>query len=138
MGFFTNDNWARENYPTYKPHASSTVSGDVAAHAQRDNKYVYHNKIYYVFDKAYTAPSDPSSPVKYSIAVFDEEEEPREDEPIEDVASGKRVPWPCDVYDVQGRRVARHETPQTLLKNNPSLPQGVYLFGGRKVVVTKR
>lgn len=129
VGFFTNDNWARENYPTYKPHNSSTVSGEVATHAQRNNKYVYHNKIYYVFAKNYVAP------VKYSIAVFDEEEEPREDEPIDESVGKKRVPWPCDVYDVQGRRVAKHETPQTLLKNNPSLPKGVYIFGGRKVVV---
>lgn len=135
VGFFTNDNWARENYPTYKPHSSSSVSGEVATHAQRNNKYVYHNKIYYVFAKDYVAPTDPSSPVKYSIAVFDEEEEPREDEPIDESVGKKRVPWPCDVYDVQGRRVAKHETPQTLLKNNPSLPKGVYIFGGRKVVV---
>ena len=134
VGFFTNDNWARENYPTYKPHNSSTVSGEVATHVQRNNKYVYHNKIYYVFAKDYVAPTDPS-PVKYSIAVFDEEEEPHEDEPIQETVTGKRVPWPCDVYDVQGRCVARHETPQTLLKNNPSLPKGVYIFGGRKVVV---
>ena len=135
VGFFTNHNWARETYSAYRAHEGSysgagVSPGTVAGEGQRNNKYVYHNKIYYV----YSVPGSSKS-VRYSIAVFDEEEEPYEEKPIEDVTTGKRVPWPCDVYDVQGRCVARHETPQTLLKNNPSLPKGVYIFGGRKVVV---
>ena len=47
----------------------------------------------------------------------------------------KKTPWPCDVYDLSGRKVATHETPQTLRQNNPGLPKGVYIFGHTKVVV---
>jgi hypothetical protein len=45
------------------------------------------------------------------------------------------VPWPCDVYDLAGRRVASQETPATLLKNHPNLTKGVYIFGGRKMII---
>ena len=45
------------------------------------------------------------------------------------------TPWPCDVYDLQGRRVARNETPATLRHNHPGLPKGVYIFGHLKVVI---
>ena len=101
-------------------------TGTVATDGQRSNKYVYHNKIFYVYD--YAAPS----PARYSIAIFDEtgiEELPFFDEVTDD------VPWPCDVYDLQGRKVASHETPATLLLNHPGLPKGVYIFGGRKMII---
>ncbi len=129
VGFFTNDNWARETSPGYKAHNDSYPStASVASHSERNNKYVYHNKIYYVFDKAYSAPAAP----RYAIAIFDDIEE--EDEPIEDTAT-ESYPWPCDVYDTQGRLVAKDETPETLRKNYPFLPRGIYIFAGRKIVV---
>lgn len=127
VGFFTNDNWARETYSGFKPHTGSYPStATVATHSERNNKYLYHNKIYYVLDKSYSAPA------RYSIAIFDEtgiEEQPLFDEVTDD------VPWPCDVYDLQGRKVASHETPATLLLNHPGLPKGVYIFGGRKMII---
>ena len=132
VGFFTNDNWARETAPTKKAHTGSYPnSGEatlVATHSERNNKYLYHNKVYYVLDKSYSAPA----PARYSIAIFDEtgiEELPFFDEVTDD------VPWPCDVYDLQGRKVASHETPATLLLNHPGLPKGVYIFGGRKMII---
>jgi len=129
VGFFTNDNWAREDYSGYKAHTGSYPStATVATDGQRSNMYVYHNKIFYVYDYKYTAPS----PAHYSIAIFDEtgvEELPFYDEVSDD------VPWPCDVYDLAGRKVASQETPATLLHNHPSLPKGVYIFGGRKMII---
>ena len=130
VGFFSNDNWARESYSGYKAHSTSYAAvgtaGTVADHGQRSNKYVYHNKIYYVLDKAYSGPA----PSRYTITIFGDEEE-------EEIENGviEQHPWPCNVYDLQGRRVATNETPQTLRRNYPSLPQGVYIFGGKKVVV---
>ena len=129
VGFFTNDNWARETAPTRKAHTGSYPStATVADHSERNNKYLYHNKVYYVLDKSYSAPA----PARYSIAIFDEtgiEEQPLFDEVTDD------VPWPCDVYDLPGRKVASHETPATLLLNHPGLPKGVYIFGGRKMII---
>ena len=131
VGFFTNDNWARETAPTKKAHTGSYPStATVADHSEleRNNKYLYHNKVYYVLDKSYSAPA----PARYSIAIFDEtgiEEQPLFNEVTDD------VPWPCDVYDLQGRKVASRETPATLRLNHPGLPKGVYIFGGRKMII---
>ncbi len=123
VGWYTNDNWARESAPTADARS--------ATHSQRSNKYVYHNKVYYVYNDSYSAPS------KFNIAIFDEEEyfEEEEDKPIDETVGKKNVPWPCDVYDLQGRLIAEDETPQTLRRNNPSLKPGVYIFGKMKVVV---
>lgn len=122
VGFFVNDNWARENY--------SGATANSATDAQRNNKYVYHNKVYYVLDQAYVAPTPAR---EYVIALFDEEEP--EDEPIQETVTKKNVPWPCRVYDLQGRLIADKESPETLLINHPSLQPGIYIFGDRKVVV---
>ena len=139
VGWYTNDNWARENHPELIAHTDSypktaSVATDAVTDgkSERDNKYVYHNKVYYVLDET------PSSGAReFNVAVFDEEWETEEEDdgPIDESVGKKRVPWPCDVYDVQGRRVARNETPETLRHNNPSLPKGVYIFGGKKVVI---
>jgi hypothetical protein len=129
VGFYTNDNWARETYYDFKAHSGSyPTEATVATDAQRSNTYVYNNKVYYVLDQSYSAPA----PARYSIAIFDEtgiEELPFFDEVTDD------VPWPCDVYDLQGRKVASRETPATLRLNHPGLPKGVYIFGGRKMII---
>lgn len=117
VGWYTNENWAREN------HSGCTSS--TATDEQRNNKYVYHNKVYYPF-----TPISLSR--KHIVAIFDDLDE--EEQPI-DITNTSDVPWPCDVYDLAGRRVAENETPATLLKNHPALSKGVYIFGGRKVVV---
>ena len=116
VGFYTNENWTREADNAYEATART------AADNQRNNKYVYHNKVYYLY-------SSPAPARRHIVAIFD-----GVDEPI-DVVDRQDVPWPCDVYDLQGRRVAENETPGTLLKNHPALTKGVYIFGGRKVVV---
>lgn len=136
VGWFTNDNWARESHPEHKAHLGSyPKTADVATHTERNNKYVYHNKVYYVLNDTYNAPT---SSAKFNIAIFDEEfeiEEEEEDMPIDESIGKKHTPWPCNVYDLQGRLIAEDETPQTLRRNNPSLKPGVYIFGTVKVVV---
>ena len=132
VGWFTNDNWAREVYPLLKAHTDNYPSTATVAtddNGKRSNKYVYHNKVYYVL----TEP--PVSPSKFNIAIFDEENEEPEDEPIQETVTKKNVPWPCRVYDLQGRLIADKESPETLLINHPSLQPGIYIFGDRKVVV---
>jgi hypothetical protein len=137
VGWFTNDNWAREDAPTKKAHIGSYPDiGNgtlVAADAsERSNKYVYHNKIYYVLNSSYSG----SAPSKFNVAIFDDDEAaPQDDEPIQETVTKKNVPWPCRVYDLQGRLVAEYETPQTLRKNFPQLLPGIYIFGDRRVVV---
>lgn len=118
VGWYTNENWARESH--------SDVTANTATDGERNNnKYVYHNKVYYPFTPI-------SSARKHIVAIFDDLDE--EEQPI-DITNTSDVPWPCDVYDLAGRRVAENETPATLLKNHPALSKGVYIFGGRKVVV---
>ncbi|MBR1687600.1 MAG: T9SS type A sorting domain-containing protein, partial [Prevotella sp.] len=56
------------------------------------------------------------------------------DEPIQESVRPQTL-QPCAVYDLQGRKVADRETPETLRQNHPNLPKGVYIFGGRKVIV---
>ena len=139
VGWYSNDNWARaeENgsdiFSVYKPHEDSyPESATVATDAQRSNKYVYHNKVYLL-----TSLAGEVTPTRHIVALFDDEDWPEEedDKPISDDVTRSNVPWPCDVYDLQGRKVAENETPQTLLVNHPGLTKGVYIFGGRKVVV---
>lgn len=137
VGWFTNDNWAREDYPEYMAHTDSYAAdgteGTVALDAHRSNKYVYHNKVYYVLNDTYLG----SAPAKFDIAIFYDEDlmEEEEDKPIDESVGKKKNPWPCRVYDTLGRLVAEYETPETLLKNYPSLKPGVYIFGNMKVVV---
>ena len=119
VGFYKNDNWARESY--------NGATGRTATDSQRDNKYVYPNKVYY--------QTEVAAGTRSWQVVFDDN-----DGGTRSVASGidnaeGQAPWPCDVYDLQGRKVAQQETPATLRKNHPSLERGVYIFAGRKVVV---
>ena len=117
VGWYTNENWARE---TYHDATARTATDD-----QRNNKYVYHNKVYYPYTILSPAP-------KHIIAIFDDV--PKEFDPYVDTVTDD-VPWPCDVYDLSGRKVASNETPATLLLNYPELAKGVYIFGGRKMVI---
>ena len=156
VGWYVNDNWARESYSgytdgtykAYKAHeqqypAAATAAfpggGTVATDTERSNLYVYHNRAFLVIDHPLqTTTPDPSRDGRHIVALFDGDEPPavewQQDRPIDD-ASAAPAPWPCDVYDLQGRRVAENETPATLRRNHPRLRPGVYLFAGRKVVV---
>lgn len=119
VGWYTNHNWARESAPTATAR-TATDDDD-----QRNNKYVYHNKVYYPY-------TIPSSAPRHIIAIFDDV--PKEFDPYVDTVTDD-VPWPCDVYDLSGRKVASNETPATLLLNHPELAKGLYIFGGRKMVI---
>ena len=152
VGFYTNENWWRGH--TYTPSSGGTESeihDNTLAHAhwstarnatsqQRNNKYVYHNKAYFVYD---WAPGGGGGGAKPRLAVIfdgdeDYTEEPEmQEEPEEPIFTEQENtdPWPCDVYDLQGRRVARNETPEGLRRNHPGLPRGVYIFGNKKVIV---
>jgi hypothetical protein len=139
VGWYTNENWARETYPQLKAHTGSyaAIGTDetVATDAERDNKYVYHNKVYYPYTLVGSAKR------RHIVAIFDGEEELEELEEAEKPEepeiqqTSDSNPWPCDVYDLSGRRVARNETPETLRHNHPGLPKGVYIFGRKKVIV---
>ena len=139
VGWYTNENWMRgygsiSDGKTTNDGTSAAAflaTARTAVDAQRGNAYVYHNKAYLL----YTSSASPAQ--EHLVVIFegDEwEEELPEDEDIEDTVK-KKTPWPCDVYDLSGRKVATHETPQTLRQNNPGLPKGVYIFGHTKVVV---
>lgn len=134
VGWYTNDNWARETWSGYKAHegsysAATASPGTVATDDQRSNLYVYHNKVYYPYKK-----QGSGSKQLHIIALFDDVE-PAEPEDPESRQVSDSTPWPCDVFDLQGRRVAKNETPETLRRNNPGLPKGVYIFGHKKVTI---
>ncbi|MBP3214159.1 MAG: hypothetical protein J6M19_04905 [Bacteroidaceae bacterium] len=139
VGWYTNENWMR-GYGSISDgkttndgsrEAAFLATPSTTTEAQRDNAYVYHNKAYLL----YTSGGSGAKERFTVIFEGDEwEEELPEDEDIEDTVK-KKTPWPCDVYDLSGRKVATHETPQTLRQNNPGLPKGVYIFGHTKVVV---
>ena len=141
-GFYINENWWRGHYGSTLVSESLENDGSearsflatarTATEQQRENTYVYHNKMYYVYTPTGTDGTIP----RYVSIYFDGDPQPEEeeDEPIQNEVR-QNVPWPCDVYDLQGRKVAEQETPATLLKNYPQLSKGVYIFGGRKVIV---
>ncbi len=122
VGWYTNDNWARELAPEANARTATHNS-------QRSNLYVYHNKVYYPYEK-----QNSGSKQLHIIALFDDVE-PAEPEDPESRQVSDSSPWPCDVFDLQGRRVAKNETPETLRRNNPGLPKGVYIFGHKKVTI---
>ena len=139
VGFYSNENWFR-GHTGYSALTANDATLETAHLAtarnatdkQRSNKYVYNNKVYLVFDHSEgTAPARP-----WMVALFGDEQEMPDDRGIEDDRSAT-TPWSCAVYDLAGRRVAERETPSTLLQNHPMLTPGVYIFGGRKVVVRK-
>lgn len=157
VGFYTNENWWR-GHIEYSSVESSTAFEDEVSDAnkalqvhahwsdarnatslQRDNKYVYNNKAFYVYDWAAGSPTKDRPGI---VVLFGDEEDDSDNSENNDESEDTDFnedtdtsPWPCDVYDLQGRRVARNETPETLLKNNPGLPRGVYIFGHQKVFV---
>ena len=121
VGWYTNENWAREEH--------SDATARTATDGERSNFYVYHNKVYYPY-----TPIGSGAKQLHVIAIFDDMELPDPEDPETQQASYS-TPWPCDVFDLQGRRVAEMETPETLRRNHPNLPKGVYIFGHKKVTV---
>lgn len=142
VGWYTNENWKRGygegsiigesgDQPTTNDGtaaASFLATARNAVDVQRSNFYVYHNKVYYPYTK-----KNEGAKQLHIIALFDGVE--LEPEDPENHQSYESTPWPCDVFDLQGRRVAKNETPETLRRNNPGLPKGVYIFGHKKVTI---
>lgn len=149
VGFYTNENWQRGYFvANAAPNGVATqalfdaASADVkkvvdnthwakartATNAQRDNKYVYHNKVYYVFNKS-------SAPVKgdYFYFLFDDEEE--EQEPEEQLSEEQPAVPRYGVYDLSGRMIRTKEAVMngTWRRN---LKPGVYIVNGRKMTVS--
>ena len=100
----------------------------------RNNKYVYANKIYYLYTPPSPAPS-PSRELKRSpefIPVVFDDEEGEEDEPIEE--SLRQQVFNGCVYDLQGRCVATEE----MVKDGTwrrNLKHGIYILNGKKIYV---
>lgn len=142
VGWYTNENWKRGygegsiigesgDQPTTNDGtaaASFLATARNAVDVQRSNFYVYHNKVYYPYTK-----KNEGAKQLHIIALFDGVE--LEPEDPENHQSSESTPWPCDVFDLQGRRVAENETPETLRHNHPGLPKGVYIFGHKKVTI---
>jgi hypothetical protein len=97
----------------------------------RNNKYVYGNKIYYL----YTPPPGGSRELTRSpefIPVVFDDDEGEEDEPIEE--SLRQQVFNGCVYDLQGRCVATEE----MVKDGTwrhNLTHGIYILNGKKIYV---
>lgn len=120
VGFYKNANTNRE-------------SNETKTLWTRNNKYVYANKIYYL----YTPPAPSPSPSReltrspeFIPVVFDEDDDA--DEPIEE--SVKPQVFNGCVYDLQGRCVATEE----MVKDGTwrhNLKHGIYILNGKKIYV---
>lgn len=148
VGFYANKNWQRGYYDAsskenngvgtaelFEALSQSEQSVRIQSHwatarkatsEQRENKYVYHNRAYFVHDY------EPSSPgVKeddFFFFLFDDVEQPA----MEDGLLPLVPRW--GVYDLSGRLVRSREAVLngTWRRN---LPPGMYIVNGRKMPV---
>ena len=96
----------------------------------RNNKYVYGNKIYYLYSSPSGSRELTRSP-EFIPVVFDDDEG-EEDEPIEE--SLRQQVFNGCVYDLQGRCVATEE----MVKDGTwrhNLKHGIYILNGKKIYV---
>ena len=154
VGFYTNENWQRGYFPlpageangvatatAFEALSESNQSAEEQSHwatarkatkQQRDNKYVYHNKVYYVHN---VRPAGGIAETKgdYYYFLFDDEE--YEEQPMEEGVDPE-VPN-TGVYDLSGRLVKTKEAVMngTWRRN---LKPGVYIVNGRKMTVRKK
>ena len=155
VGFYTNENWQRGYYveaavangaasaSAFDALSESDKSLLVNAHwatarnatlAQRSNKYVYHNKAYFVHN---VRPSGSGgiaeSKDNYFFFLFDEDaiEQPEADEGDWETPATGTV---TGVYDLSGRLLRTREAVMngTWRRN---LPPGMYIVNGRKMTV---
>ena len=150
VGFYTNENWKRDNGAT---SATAKTSNDAtletsflatarnATYYQRSNKYVYHNKVFYLHD--YTgsvllapdgASSDKITPARQAFAALFEETDVREleEEADDPQPQAKDVRW--GVFDLAGRQL---RTREAVLNGTwrRHLPPGMYIVNGRKLLI---
>ena len=115
VGFYVNVNYNRES------------AADMGSW-QRNNRYVYGNRIYY----RAVAPSGSrrqTSSLDFIPVVFDDDDD-EEDKPIEE--SLRNISANGYVYDLQGRCVASGEAVRNGSWRNMVAP-GVYIVNGKKV-----
>ena len=136
VGFYINENWARghTDYTTLTTNDATITTAhwatqEDATKYQRGNRYVYANRAYFVYD----CEENPGEGIK--IRFDGDDWDDQKDKDIDDDLNGDSNTWPCDVYDLQGRKVATGETPESLRVNHPNLPKGIYIFSGKKVMV---
>ncbi len=150
VGFYTNENWKRDNGAT---SATAKTANDAtletsflatarnATYYQRSNKYVYHNKVFYLHD--YTgsvllapdgASSDKITPARQAFAALFEETDIREleEEADDPQPQAKDVRW--GVFDLAGRQL---RTREAVLNGTwrRHLPPGMYIVNGRKLLI---
>lgn len=145
VGFYTNENWKRDN----ADEANSTEvnnKGDLATsfHAtarnatyyQRSNKYVYHNKVFYLHDYTGSVPLAPEigGSARQAFAALFEETDIREleEEADDPQPQAKDVRW--GVFDLAGRQL---RTREAVLNGTwrRHLPPGMYIVNGRKLLI---
>lgn len=150
VGFYTNENWKRghEEFSTIVTASAYSATGAVdkgaienahwatarnATSNQRDNMYLYSNKVYYVYDwtSGGGGGARDASFRPFFTAIFDdlpeaEEFMDREDNIVINNSIG--------VFDLYGRRI---RTRDAVLNGTwrRNLPPGVYIVNGKKMLI---
>ena len=154
VGFYTNENWRRDQRTGDDAAAGTTIYSNTAndgsietahwatarnaTYAQRDNHYVYHNKVYYVYDyntaDAHSGDNTGGGGARpFYAALFDDVDyEQPEDPQLDDTLTPDVPRW--GVYDLSGRQLRTKEAVMdgTWRRN---LRPGVYIVNGRKMTV---
>ena len=147
VGFFTNENWRRDNVAATNTALSEDdgtlatsflATARDATYAQRDNKYVYHNKVYYVYDYNGRTAAPNARPVLTRsgyAALFDDMAEELEEETLEpDKQDAVNVRW--GVFDLSGRQIRTREAVLNGTWRRNLVP-GMYIVNGRKLLIKK-
>jgi len=104
----------------------------LATSEQRNNKYVYNNKVFFVHNDAKGGNVKPkATDESFYALLFDDETKPEAEEPDEELLL--EVPrW--GVYDLSGRQIRTKEAVMngTWRRN---LKPGMYIVNGRKLTV---
>ena len=153
VGFYTNKNWHRGYYVAAAEANGAATATDfnampvadkskkdnahwatarLATSEQRNNKYVYNNKVFFVHDDARGGNVKPkATDESFYALLFDDETKPEAEEPDEELLL--EVPrW--GVYDLSGRQIRTKEAVMngTWRRN---LKPGMYIVNGRKLTV---
>ena len=140
VGFYTNENWYR-GHTTTTAKTSNDATDAATAHfatarnatsVQRSNKYVYNNKVYYVYDWTAGSPARDASLRPFFTAIFDDlpevEEEPQDGDDA--IIMNNRI----GVFDLYGRQIR----PRDAVLNGTwrrNLAPGVYIVNGKKMYI---
>lgn len=115
VGFYKNANTNRE-------------SNETKTLWERNNKYVYANKIYYLAGSSGASSREKTRGVEFVPVIFDDEG--GEDPDIKD--SSDRIVGDGCVYDLQGRKVATKQQVEDDTWRQ-FLSPGIYIINGKKI-----